>query len=295
MAGGSTVVRALAFALGLASLLLGASAAGGQPTACTRFENGQVFVLPGCRWPDGSTGGRVHPFTGQPWHGEIFTGQPWNGEMAILSWHQLAASAVMFSWPVPVIVQGPLSVKLMASFQEQTPKGARISRIRITTKDLIEQFAQDFGVSGKKGSLVRRRAIGDLAGEEAQLYFFMDGVDHLVESFIEPLPLSLPEGFYGSASAHTLRPGDGAVTSFEFMDVSAITIGNLAVDGFTLNLFSLDGGRFVWEALPGPDGFLCKKLTSRVTGGMQLSELPLESPLLVTGTLQIGPEKALSP
>ncbi len=285
------MVRDLAFVLGLASLLLGASAAGGQPTVCSRFENGQVFVLPECRWPDGSTGEyqRVHPFTGQPWGG--------GGAMEILSWNELAASATMVSWPLSlsVRVQGPLTVKLMASFQEQTAKGARISRIRITTKDLIEQFEQEFGVRGKRGSLVRRRRIEDLAGEEAQLYFVMDGVDHLVESFIEPLPLSLPEGFYGSASAHTLRRGDGAVTSFEFEEVSAITIGNLALDGFTLNLFSLDGGRFVWKALPGLNGYLCKKLTSRVTGGMQLSELPLESPLLVTGTLQIGPEKALSP
>lgn len=279
------MVRALAFALSLASLLLGASAAGGQPTACTRFENGQVFVLPGCRGPGDYTGGRLHPFTGQPW----------GSEMGILSWNQLAASAALATWPLPVTVQGPLAVRLTASFQERTANGARISRMRITTKDLIEQFEEDFGVSGKKGSLVRRREIEDLAGEEAQLYFVMDGVDHLLESFIEPLPLSLPEGFYGSASAHTLKGGDGAVTSIEFTEVSAITMGDLAVDGFTLNLFSLDGGRFVWKALPGPDGYLCEKLTSTVTGGMQLSELPLESPLLVTGTLQIGPEEVLSP
>ena len=286
------MLRALAIAVCLVSLLLGASAAWGQPITCTRYENGKLFILPGCRSPIGSIGGRVHPFTGEP-----STGHPWNGQMAILSWNQLAveASAMMMSWPVPVTVQAPLAVKLTASFQEQTPEGARISRIRITTKDLIEQFAQDFGVSGKKGSLVRRRTVGDLAGEEAQIYFVMDDVDHLVESFIEPLPLSLPEGFFGSAAAHTLRRDDGAVTSFEFMDVSAITIGDLAVDGFALNLFSLDEGRFVWEALSGPGGFLCKNLTSSVTGGMQLSELPLESPLLVTGTLQIGPEKVLSP
>ena len=294
------MVRALALFLGLVSLFLGASAAGGQPVACTRFENGKTFILPDCRWPNGSTGGRVHPFTGEPWNGgrvHPFTGRTWNGGRQILSWGELSASAsaMMVSWPVPATLQGPLTVKLMASFQEQTPEGARISRIRITTKDLIEQFGQDFGVSGKKGSLVRRRAIGDLAGEEAQIYFVMDGVDHLVESFIEPLPPSLPEGFYGSASAHTLSREDGAVTSFEFMDVSAITIGDPEVDGFTLDLFSLDEGRFVWDALPGADGFLFKKLTSSVTGGMQLSELPLESPLLVTGTLQIGPEKVFSP
>ncbi len=50
-------------------------------------------------------------------------------------------------------------------------------------------------MSGKERSLVRRRKIEDLAGEEAEIYFVVDGVDHLVESFIEPLPLSLPEGY----------------------------------------------------------------------------------------------------
>ena len=283
------MVRALAFVLGLASLLLGASAAGGQPTVCSRFENGQVFVLPDCRWPDGSTGGpRVHPFTGQPWGG--------GGAMEILSWNELAASATMVTWPL--------------SFRDRsrTPRGEIDGQLpgadrerRQDLQDAHHHQGPDRAVQAglrrerEEGSLVRRREIEDLAGEEAQLYFVMDGVDHLLESFIEPLPLSLPEGFYGSASAHTLNRGDGAVTSIEFTEVSAITIGDLAVDGFTLNLFSLDGGRFVWKALPGLDGYLCKKLTSRVTGGMQLSELPLESPLLVTGTLQIGPEKALSP
>ena len=287
------MVRAFAFVLGLASLLLGASAAVGQPAACTRYENGKLFVLPGCRGPGGTTNGpRVHPFTGEPWGS---TGGPWAGEIPILSWNHLAASAMMMSWPLPVIVEGPLSVRLKASFQQQTAKGARISGIRITTKDLIEQFEQDFGVNGTKRSLVRRRKIEDLAGEEAELYFVVDGVDHLVESFIEPLVFSLPEGIQASASAFGLRPGDGAVTSFKFQKVSTMAIGDLAVDGFSMNLFSLERGKFVWTALPGPDAFLLKKLTAEVTGGMQMSEPPLESPLLVTGTLKIGPEKALSP
>ena len=91
------MVRALAFALSLASLLLGASAAWGQPTACTRYENGKLFILPGCRGPGDYTGGRVHPFTGQPW----------GGGMAIVSWNQLLASMALATWPLPVTVQGP--------------------------------------------------------------------------------------------------------------------------------------------------------------------------------------------
>ncbi len=68
--------------------------------ACTRYEGGKTFILPGCRGPgdpgyninvDGSTFGddsvvaipgqyqRVHPFTGQQWH----------SEMAIVSWNVL--------------------------------------------------------------------------------------------------------------------------------------------------------------------------------------------------------------
>jgi hypothetical protein len=60
---------------------------------CTRYENGRSYILPGCRRGrfrgdrnadpgydpdvDGTTGGAVHPFTGQEWA----------GEMAILSWN----------------------------------------------------------------------------------------------------------------------------------------------------------------------------------------------------------------
>ncbi|MBW2243769.1 MAG: hypothetical protein JRH01_17430 [Deltaproteobacteria bacterium] len=53
---------------------------------CTRYEGGRLYILPGCRGPgedgysllvDGSTGGGVHPFTGQPFR----------TEMAIFSWN----------------------------------------------------------------------------------------------------------------------------------------------------------------------------------------------------------------
>jgi hypothetical protein len=285
------VVRALAFVLGLASLLLCASSAPSQPTACTRYENGRVYILPGCIGPGGSSGGRVHPFTGEPW-GNV---EPWGGDLPIVTWSAVAASAAMMSWPVTPVVEGSLAVRLRARFQRQTAEGARVQEIRITSKDLIAQLAQDLGVSGTVKSLVRRREVQDLAGEEAEIYLVVDGVEHLVESFIEPLPLSLPEGFYGSASAHTLRRRDGAVSTIEFLEVSAISVGDLALDGFTLHLFSLDGGRCVSNAVQGGSGYLCGKLVSKVTGGMQLPELSPESPLLVTGTLRIGPEKVVSP
>jgi hypothetical protein len=58
--------------------------------ACTRYEGGKLYVLPGCRGPgnpgyrrevDGSPGGALHPFTGQRWR----------SESAILSWNLLMA------------------------------------------------------------------------------------------------------------------------------------------------------------------------------------------------------------
>lgn len=63
--------------------------------ACTRYENGKLYTLPGCRGPgdpdydpkvDGTTGGAVHPFTGQKW----------KSEMAIVSWN-IAVGLVGFS------------------------------------------------------------------------------------------------------------------------------------------------------------------------------------------------------
>lgn len=287
------MVGTLAAALALASLLLGALAAGAEPPVCTRYENGKVYILPGCRGPGGTTTGpgRPHPFTGEPWG----TQQPFGFDLPVATWHGVAASAAMMSWPVPPVVEGSLAVRLTARGQRQTAEGARISGIRITTKDLIAQLAQDLGVSGAVKSLVRRRELQDLAGEEAEIYLVVDGVAHLVESFVEPLPLSLPQGFYGSASAHTLRRFDGAVSTIEFEEVSAISIGDLALDSFTLHLFSLGGGRCISKAFSSANGYVCGKLVSEVMGGMQLSELALESPLLVTGRLRIGPERTVSP
>jgi hypothetical protein len=67
---------------------------GFQPTAiCTRYENGNTYILPGCRGPgdpgydpgvDGTTGGAVHPFTGQSWR----------SEMAIVSWNAMMGLVV---------------------------------------------------------------------------------------------------------------------------------------------------------------------------------------------------------
>ena len=57
---------------------------------CTRYENGKMFVLPGCRGPgddgydpavDGTIDGLLHPFTAQQF----------SNEMAALSWNALMA------------------------------------------------------------------------------------------------------------------------------------------------------------------------------------------------------------
>jgi hypothetical protein len=67
---------------------------------CTRYEGGRTYILPGCRGPgdsgynprvDGTTGGAVHPFTGQEWR----------SEMAILSWNALLGLVVFSSPTVP--------------------------------------------------------------------------------------------------------------------------------------------------------------------------------------------------
>jgi hypothetical protein len=238
--------RAFGFVVSFGAVLLLASAAPGQPV-CTRYENGRLYIIPGCRGPGART------------------------------------------------VEAPYRVALTASFSEETPRGVRIARIRVTTKDLIEQFKQEFGVSGRKARLVILRNIEDLDAVDAKLYFVLDDVYYLVEDFIEPLPLSLPEGFYGSASGHRVRKSDGAISSFHFQRVSALAMGDLAVDGFTMGLFSLDQGRCSLRSSMGQDvGFLCQKLTFGVTGGMQVSGIPTESPMLVTGTLQIGPERLVA-
>jgi len=77
--------------------------------------------------------------------------------------------------------------------------------------------------------------------------------------------------------------------------VSARALGNLEVDGFRMCLFSLDEGWFKSLPIPQGVGLLCRRFTSKVTGGMRMSELPLESPMLVRGTVWIGAERVWSP
>jgi hypothetical protein len=68
--------------------------------ACTRYENGRSYILPGCRGRgdrgydpavDGTTGGAVQPFTGQRWA----------SEMAIVSWNLQMALVVSSTADVP--------------------------------------------------------------------------------------------------------------------------------------------------------------------------------------------------
>lgn len=279
---------------------------------------------------EGTIGSRRHPFTGQRFCTEMSI-LSWNALMGLVDvdgfpaglWypstvHAWTGLAMMQYWPrptptvlvplepcdpsdlpvgVPTIVEAPFTLKLKASFSQPLPSGSRISRIRITNKDLIERFKEQLGVSGRRARLVIRRHIADSVGQGAQLYLVLDGVDYLVEGFLEPLPFSLPEGFYGRASAHEPIQPDGTMSSsFHFQEVSAMVLGDLAEDGFTMGLFSLGEG-WCRSFLPMQQdaGFLCRKFTSKVTGGMQMSELPLDSPMLVTGTLRIGRERVWSP
>jgi hypothetical protein len=295
------MVRAFGFVVSLGALLLLASAAPGQ--ICTRYENGRTYILPGCRGPGSPVGGiDVDGSIARPLN--PFTGQGWPAEMAILSWNQMMGLFPTVLVPLasdpndaipPTIVEASFTVVLTASFSQPFAYGSRISRIRVTNRDLIEEFKEQFGVSGRRARLVIRRDIRDLEGAEAQLYMILDGVDYLVEDFLEPLPLALPEGYYGRASSHTLNRRTGAVSSFHFQEVSAMALGDLAVDGFTMGLFSLDGGWFRSVPTRPGVGLLCSRFTSKVTGGMQMSELPLDSPMLVTGMLLIGSERVLSP
>lgn len=328
------MTRVLLCVVSLGLLLLFASAAPGQvctryengrtyilPGCRGPADPGGVIDVDGTiGWP------RVHPFLGN-WCSSMQI-LSWNQLMGLVAVDGtltgpahpftggVSASAMTQSWPqstptvlVPLgpdpndeappvglgpIVEAPLWVRLTASFSKPLPNGSRISRIRITSRDLIEQLKEQLGVSGRRARLVIRRHIEDLNGEGAQLYLVLDGVDYPVEGFLEPLPLSGLEGFYGRASSHRLNR-DGAVSSFHFQQVSARALGNLAVDGFTMCLFSLDEGWFKSLPIPQGVGFLGRRFISKAMGGMQVTGLPLDSPMLVTGTLWIGRERVWSP
>jgi hypothetical protein len=75
---------------------------------CTRYENGKLYILPGCRGPgdpgydinvDGSTDGDTAIGLAAYQRVQPFTGQPFSSEMAVLSWN-LLVGLVAFSTPV---------------------------------------------------------------------------------------------------------------------------------------------------------------------------------------------------
>jgi hypothetical protein len=65
--------------------------------ACTRYERGRTFILPGCRGPgdsgynvgqDGSITGLIHPFTGQQFRSEM-AAVSWNALMGLIAFSGL--------------------------------------------------------------------------------------------------------------------------------------------------------------------------------------------------------------
>ena len=87
---------------------------------CTRYEGGQLLILPGCRAPgdpgydpnvDGTTGGQVHPFTGQAFR----------SEMAILSWNFLMMAVAVSRVPGDPFADPAGLVENIAQFDPFNP------------------------------------------------------------------------------------------------------------------------------------------------------------------------------
>jgi hypothetical protein len=92
---------------------------------------------------------------------------------------------------------------------KQTTPGARgdhIVSVRITTKDVIEQFRSGLGIApGSRRLLVVRRHIDDLLLQDAQEYLVVDGTYYPVAGMAEPL--EMPATFQAAASRASRRRG----------------------------------------------------------------------------------------
>jgi hypothetical protein len=185
-------------------------------------------------------------------------------------------------------VEGPVRLALTLKLAIPTATGQRIVSVRATTRDYLELVAEDFGLVPRRATLVQRREILDLEGGTSTVWAIFDGVPfEITDDF--GVETELPPEFVGSVLGFRLNR-HGVEASFTEEGTGGLALSDPA-DAFVGALLGLvrTDGRLL--TVHGMDlGYLLRsKLTLQGVARIDDPEFP--DPILVTGTVALGPER----
>jgi hypothetical protein len=191
-------------------------------------------------------------------------------------------------------VQATLSIALTAeaSFPLENG-GSKIEKVRFSTRDLVDEIKAELGITGKGGSLVTRRQIGDF-DSPLETFLIVNKVAYAVpDDPIDDIEVDLPESYFAYVEAVKLRKRDFIESEVKIIQPTAFGLGDLEEEGYEATLVGVERITLKLLTKKGVDiGYLVSSLSSTVTGGMDVEDVgfgPFEA--VVTGKLSSSSEK----
>ncbi|MEX2208620.1 MAG: hypothetical protein WEF50_20585 [Myxococcota bacterium] len=190
-------------------------------------------------------------------------------------------------------VQATLSVALTAEFSVPTANGSKIEKVRVSTRDLVDEIKAELGITRSGGSLVTRRQIGDF-DSPVETFLIVNKVAYPVpDEPIDDIEVELPESYFAYVEAVKRRKSDFVETEVKILQPTAFGLGNLEEDGFEATLVGLEKVTLKLLTKNGVDiGYLVSSNSATVTGGMVAEDFAYgEIDAVVTGKLSSSSEK----
>lgn len=190
-------------------------------------------------------------------------------------------------------VQSTLSIALTAEFSVPTSNGSKIEKVRLSTRDLVDEIKYELGIPGNGGSLVVRRSIDDF-DSPAETFLIVNKVAYPVpDEPIDEIDVDLPESYFAYIEAVKLRRTDGVESEIKIQQPIAFQLGNFDLDGYEMTLVGIEKVTLKLLTLGGFDlGYVVGGSSSNVTGGAVFDDPGYEPfDAVVTGKLSTSSEK----
>jgi len=186
-------------------------------------------------------------------------------------------------------IEAPVRLALTIRVTLPTQTGSRIGLFRLGTKDVVEAIKDDLGISLAGGMLVERREVGS---DVSQSWLVVGRTAlPLLDEPITVLDVPLPDSFFAIAEAVTIPPTGGPATSRTTLELTAISFGDLAVDGFESTLIGTASESVRLNPMLGEE--LLSNATLNVVGGALVDVEGFTGEAVVTGSFSFGPERML--